>query len=159
MREIKEKGFFVHHYRLLLNGKTVPASLRATMVEEDDGLIMTAHLLYKDGMSSVSVIADKVDEEKQTVPDLDESHALNMEDLEAMGCEKIENEEITVGGERAYLTHASTDLGGGVSFSFVYVECWHGSLHFLMNLGGVGDGVSAAEEDFLALAHSVSFSG
>ena len=37
LREIQNNGFFVHHYRLLLGGKTVPASLRATMVEEDDG--------------------------------------------------------------------------------------------------------------------------
>ena len=37
LREIKENGVFIHKYRLLMGGKTVQASLRAAMVEEDDG--------------------------------------------------------------------------------------------------------------------------
>ena len=35
LREIKKNGFFIHNYRLRLDGKTVPVSLRATMVEEE----------------------------------------------------------------------------------------------------------------------------
>ena len=35
MREIREKGFFVHEYRMVMEGKTVPTRLKATMVEED----------------------------------------------------------------------------------------------------------------------------
>ena len=36
IREIRKNGFFTHHYRMVLDGKYEPASLRATMVEEDD---------------------------------------------------------------------------------------------------------------------------
>lgn len=35
--EIKKNGIFIHNYRLLMNGESIPVSLRATMVEEDDG--------------------------------------------------------------------------------------------------------------------------
>lgn len=35
LREIREKGFFVHNYGLLLGGETVPVSLKATIVRED----------------------------------------------------------------------------------------------------------------------------
>jgi diguanylate cyclase (GGDEF)-like protein len=37
LRVIEEKGYFVHHYRMIMNGKVVPSSLRAAMVEEADG--------------------------------------------------------------------------------------------------------------------------
>ncbi len=37
LREIQEKGFFIHRYRLLLDGASKPVSLRATLVEEADG--------------------------------------------------------------------------------------------------------------------------
>jgi hypothetical protein len=37
IREIHEKGVFIHRYRLLLNGEYVPVTLRATMLDEDDG--------------------------------------------------------------------------------------------------------------------------
>lgn len=36
LREIRKNGVFVHTYRLLLGGKAVPVSLKATMVQEDD---------------------------------------------------------------------------------------------------------------------------
>ena len=35
--EIQKNGAFIHNYRMIMNGESVPASLRATMVEEDDG--------------------------------------------------------------------------------------------------------------------------
>ena len=35
MREIQENGRFVHNYRLLIDGKPTPVSLKATMVEEE----------------------------------------------------------------------------------------------------------------------------
>ena len=35
MREIKESGSLVHNYRLIIDGKPVPVSLKATLVEED----------------------------------------------------------------------------------------------------------------------------
>ena len=37
LRKIENNGSFIHHYRLMLNGKSVPVSLRATMVDENDG--------------------------------------------------------------------------------------------------------------------------
>ena len=37
MREIQESGHFVHNYHLLINGEPIPASLKATLVEEDEG--------------------------------------------------------------------------------------------------------------------------
>jgi hypothetical protein len=37
LKEIEEKGMFVHNYRLLINGQSVPVNLRATMLEEEDG--------------------------------------------------------------------------------------------------------------------------
>lgn len=37
LKEIQKNGFLVHNYRFMLNGKYVPASLRASMVEESDG--------------------------------------------------------------------------------------------------------------------------
>ena len=37
MREIQANHFFMHNYRLLLNGQSVPVSLKATLIEEDDG--------------------------------------------------------------------------------------------------------------------------
>ncbi|MDO4798484.1 MAG: EAL domain-containing protein, partial [Coriobacteriales bacterium] len=37
MREIQRNGLFVHNYRLLLDGKSVPVSLRATLANELDG--------------------------------------------------------------------------------------------------------------------------
>ena len=36
LKEIEEKGIFVHNYGLLIDGESVPVSLRANMVEEDD---------------------------------------------------------------------------------------------------------------------------
>lgn len=36
LREILGKGYFVHHYQLLLDGRPVPASLKAIMVQEED---------------------------------------------------------------------------------------------------------------------------
>ena len=35
--EIKKNGFFVHNYGLLMDGKSVPVSLRATLTYEEDG--------------------------------------------------------------------------------------------------------------------------
>lgn len=37
MQEIQKNGLFVHNYRLLLNGKSVPVSLRASLAHERDG--------------------------------------------------------------------------------------------------------------------------
>ena len=37
MRGIEKNGLFTHNYRMVINGKTIPASLKATMVEENDG--------------------------------------------------------------------------------------------------------------------------
>ena len=37
LRTIEENGSFIHNYRLLMNGKAVPVSLRATLVDESDG--------------------------------------------------------------------------------------------------------------------------
>ena len=37
LSEIRKNGFFTHHYRMTMNGKYVPASLKATLVEEKDG--------------------------------------------------------------------------------------------------------------------------
>ena len=37
LREIQRNGFFTHYYRMLMGGKPVQASLKATLVEEDDG--------------------------------------------------------------------------------------------------------------------------
>ena len=37
LRSIEENGSFIYNYRLLLNGKAVPVSLRATLVDESDG--------------------------------------------------------------------------------------------------------------------------
>ena len=36
LREIREHGLFIHKYRLLLGGKTVPAGLKATLIRESD---------------------------------------------------------------------------------------------------------------------------
>jgi diguanylate cyclase (GGDEF)-like protein len=35
MRQIRRFGSFTHHYRMSMNGKTLPANLRATLVEEN----------------------------------------------------------------------------------------------------------------------------
>ncbi len=37
LREIHMNGIFVHNYGLLMDGKTVPVSLRAALIKEDDG--------------------------------------------------------------------------------------------------------------------------
>ena len=37
MRTMQENGLFIHHYRLMLDGKPVPVSLRASLVKENDG--------------------------------------------------------------------------------------------------------------------------
>ena len=37
LREIRENGFFIYHYRLKMAGKTMPVNLRATMVSGTDG--------------------------------------------------------------------------------------------------------------------------
>lgn len=37
LREIQANGFLVHNYRMLLDGKTVPVSLRATLILENGG--------------------------------------------------------------------------------------------------------------------------
>ena len=37
LHEIRENGFFIYHYRLKMDGKTVPVNLRATMVSGTDG--------------------------------------------------------------------------------------------------------------------------
>ena len=37
LRGIEKNGLFTHNYRMVINGKTIPASLKATMVEENDG--------------------------------------------------------------------------------------------------------------------------
>jgi len=37
LREIRENGLFIYHYRLKMDGKTVPVNLRATMVSGTDG--------------------------------------------------------------------------------------------------------------------------
>ena len=35
--EIKKHGFFIHNYGLLIDGKTIPVTLKATLTKEDDG--------------------------------------------------------------------------------------------------------------------------
>ena len=35
--EIKKNGFFIHNYGLLIDGKTIPVTLKATLTKEDDG--------------------------------------------------------------------------------------------------------------------------
>ena len=37
LREIRQNGLFVHNYRLLIEGRYVPVSLRATLLQEDSG--------------------------------------------------------------------------------------------------------------------------
>jgi len=37
LRDIRDNGAFVHHYRMIMDGKVVPASLRATLIQESDG--------------------------------------------------------------------------------------------------------------------------
>lgn len=37
LHEIRQSGLFVHNYRLLIEGRYVPVSLRATLLREDDG--------------------------------------------------------------------------------------------------------------------------
>ena len=37
LEEIKKNGFFIHHYGLMIEGRSVPACLRATLAHEDDG--------------------------------------------------------------------------------------------------------------------------
>ena len=37
LRGIRENGLFVHHYRMIMDGKTVPSSLKATLIRENDG--------------------------------------------------------------------------------------------------------------------------
>jgi diguanylate cyclase (GGDEF)-like protein len=37
LREIRERGILIHNYRLLMGDRYVPLSLRATLVEEEDG--------------------------------------------------------------------------------------------------------------------------
>jgi hypothetical protein len=37
MDEIMKNGFFVHNYGLMIDGKSVPARLRATLAHEEDG--------------------------------------------------------------------------------------------------------------------------
>lgn len=37
MREIRENGLFIHHYRMVMDGKIVPSSLKATLIQEGDG--------------------------------------------------------------------------------------------------------------------------
>ena len=37
LREIREHGIFIHKYRLLLEGKIVPAGLKAKLIRESDG--------------------------------------------------------------------------------------------------------------------------
>ena len=37
LRDIQKNGFFIHNYRLLMDGRSVPVSLKATLVEGDDG--------------------------------------------------------------------------------------------------------------------------
>ncbi len=37
MREIQKNGVLIYDYRMLMEGKSVPVSLRATLIEEDDG--------------------------------------------------------------------------------------------------------------------------
>ena len=37
LREIEQKGFFTHRYRMIINGRTVPAKLKAAMVHEENG--------------------------------------------------------------------------------------------------------------------------
>ena len=37
LREIRKKGFFLHNYRLIMQGEPVPVSLRATLAREEDG--------------------------------------------------------------------------------------------------------------------------
>ena len=37
LREIRQNGLFIHNYRLLIEGKYVPVSLRAALVKEPDG--------------------------------------------------------------------------------------------------------------------------
>ena len=37
LSEIRKNGFLIHNYRMLLNGRYVPVSLRATKIQENDG--------------------------------------------------------------------------------------------------------------------------
>ena len=37
LREIRQNGLFIHNYRLLIEGKYVPVSLRAALIRETDG--------------------------------------------------------------------------------------------------------------------------
>ena len=37
LSEIKQNGFLIHNYRMLLNGQFKPVSLRATLIQENDG--------------------------------------------------------------------------------------------------------------------------
>ncbi|MBQ7372707.1 MAG: hypothetical protein IJW67_12665 [Blautia sp.] len=37
LSEIQKNGFLIHNYRMLLEGKPVPVSMRATLIQENDG--------------------------------------------------------------------------------------------------------------------------
>ena len=37
LRGLKENGLFIHHYRMMMGGKKVPTSLKATLIQESDG--------------------------------------------------------------------------------------------------------------------------
>ena len=37
MDEIEKNGVFIHNYGLMMDGRSVPATLRATLAHEEDG--------------------------------------------------------------------------------------------------------------------------
>lgn len=59
LREIRSNGVFIHNYRLLMNDRSVPFSLRANLVEEDDGeklVIGVKKVFSKDARTNESEI-------------------------------------------------------------------------------------------------------
>ena len=37
LRDIRNSGVFIHHYRMIMDGRIVPTSLKATLIKESDG--------------------------------------------------------------------------------------------------------------------------
>lgn len=65
MSEIEHNGFFLHNYRLLMDGQPVPVSLRATMAPEEEGEKILLGVIKDDMESARRKLIDVYENERE----------------------------------------------------------------------------------------------
>ena len=131
----------------------------STDIYFDNYYVRTGCFTYRDNengsaLMTISVRKKTTQEDNETA--LEMNHDEVMLEFAEQGCSTAHTEQITVDGEKAYLTRG-TAAGESGELGLVYIDCVHDDLIITMTLSGDADSVTAAEQELIAAVAGFKF--